>query len=123
MEETTTQWQEALFKDLGRDGFSSDMAEILLCIATAKKDLANLRTFTKASTISTELALAPASSFIVYEPLGVVGIFGSWNYPIFVTLKPLVSAICAGNCAIIKPSEVGSHSSAMMKKFVDTYLD
>jgi acyl-CoA reductase-like NAD-dependent aldehyde dehydrogenase len=99
------------------------VAEILPAIATAKKDLANLRTYTKPISISTELALAPASSYIVHEPLGVVGIFGSWNFPIFVTLKPLISAICAGNCAILKPSEVGPHSSAMMKKFVETYLD
>ena len=53
------------------------------------------------------IIFAPARSYVKYEPLGVALIFGSWNFPYFVTLKPLVSCITSGNCAIIKPSELG----------------
>ena len=60
------------------------------------------------------LIFAPASSHIRYEPLGVALIMGSWNFPYFVTLKPLVSAITAGNCAIVKPSEIGVCSAQML---------
>ena len=54
----------------------------------------------------TSLLLAPGKTRIVFEPLGVVLIFGSWNYPYVVNFKPLTSAIAAGNCAVIKPSEM-----------------
>jgi aldehyde dehydrogenase (NAD+) len=58
-----------------------------------------------------------------YEPLGVILIFGSWNYPLFTTLKPLIQSITTGNCALIKPSEISCNSSKVMKKLVETYLD
>ena len=69
------------------------------------------------------MRLAPANSGIHYEPLGVVLIFGSWNYPYLVTLKPLACAIAAGNCAVLKPSEMSPNSSACMKALVENYLD
>lgn len=50
-------------------------------------------------------------------------IFGSWNYPYVVTLKPLCQAITSGNSAVIKPSEMAPHASAVVKKLVDKYLD
>jgi len=52
------------------------------------------------------LLFCPNSAKIKYEPLGVALIYGSWNFPYFVTLKPLTNAIASGNCAIIKPSEM-----------------
>ena len=70
-----------------------------------------------------ELLLAPGRAMTRYEPLGVVGVFGSWNAPFITTLKPMIQAITAGNCCIVKPSEASPASSAVMKKFVDTYLD
>jgi len=74
-------------------------------------DLANLDKWVKEESIDTEMTFAPATSTVVYEPLGVALIFGSWNYPYFVTLKPLVQAIAAGNCAVIKPSEFSPATS------------
>ena len=73
--------------------------------------------------LNTPLRLAPGSTKVHYEPLGVVLVFGSWNYPYVVTLKPLVQAITSGNCVVIKPSEMGPYSSNAIKKLVDTYLD
>jgi len=71
----------------------------------------------------TPLPLAPAKTMIRYEPLGVALIFGSWNYPYVVGLKPLCQAITSGNCAVLKPSEMSPTSSAAIKKLVDKYLD
>jgi acyl-CoA reductase-like NAD-dependent aldehyde dehydrogenase len=73
--------------------------------------------------VDTSLKFAPASSSISYEPLGVALIYGSWNYPFIVTLKPLAQAITAGNLAILKPSEMAPASSALMKELVEKYLD
>ena len=67
--------------------------------------------------------MCPGAAYTKYEPLGVVGVFGSWNAPFVTTLKPVIQAITAGNCVIIKPSEHSSESSKVIKKFTDTYLD
>jgi len=69
------------------------------------------------------LIFFPNSTKIRYEPLGVALIYGSWNFPYFVTLKPLANAIAAGNCAIIKPSEMSPKSSGIIQKIVQKYLD
>ena len=71
----------------------------------------------------TPLMLAPCKTMIRYEPLGVALIFGSWNYPYMVTIKPLCQAIATGNCAVIKPSEMAPNSSRVIKELVEKYLD
>uniref|UniRef100_A0A6Q2WS11 Aldehyde dehydrogenase n=1 Tax=Esox lucius TaxID=8010 RepID=A0A6Q2WS11_ESOLU len=66
-------------------------------------------------TIADEVYIRP-------EPLGVVLIIGAWNYPWVVTLQPLVGAIAAGNAAVVKPSEVSSHSAKLMEELLPLYL-
>ena len=78
---------------------------------------------TKDVACETELRFAPAKSLIRYEPLGVTVIYGSWNFPFVVTLKPLAQAITSGNLAIIKPSEMSPATSAVIKELVEKYLD
>ena len=97
--------------------------EILSVNSCIKYDLAHIDQWVKEESIDTELTFAPGYSTIKWEPLGVALIFGSWNYPYFVTLKPLAQAITAGNCAIIKPSEFSPATSAAMVKLVTNYLD
>lgn len=61
---------------------------------------------------------------IIYnDPYGVVLIMGAWNYPFQLSLMPLVGAIAAGNCAIIKPSEVAPASADLMARLIPKYLD
>ena len=69
------------------------------------------------------MLLAPMTQKIVWEPLGVVLVFGSWNYPYVVTIKPLIQAIAAGNCCVLKPSELSPVSSDAIEKLVTKYLD
>jgi len=59
----------------------------------------------------------------MYEPLGVVTIMGTWNYPISTSLIPLVSAIAAGNCVVLKPSEIAPFSAKVIKTFFARHLD
>ena len=73
--------------------------------------------------IDPPLVFAPSTSVVRYEPLGVALIIGSWNFPYFVVIKPLVTCIAAGNCAMIKPSELSPNSSRVMQKLFETYLD
>ena len=60
---------------------------------------------------------------IYQDPYGVVLVIGSWNYPILLTLNPVSGAIAAGNCVIIKPSEISPASSKLLEELVPKYLD
>ena len=73
--------------------------------------------------VDAPLVVFPSTNMVKFEPLGTVLIFGSWNYPYVVNLKPLASAIAAGNCAVIKPSELSPTSSGAIQKLVEKYLD
>ena len=86
-------------------------------------DMKHLKTYMKDIDEESELLIAPCTTQVRYEPMGVVGIFSAWNYPVSTALKPLVQSITAGNCSILKPSEISSNTSKVLKKFVDRYLD
>lgn len=60
---------------------------------------------------------------IEYEPLGVALVLSAWNYPIYTAIPQAAAAIAAGNCVILKPSELSSHSSGVIKKLFDNYLN
>jgi aldehyde dehydrogenase (NAD+) len=73
--------------------------------------------------VDTPLLIGPGKSSIMTEPLGVTGILGSWNYPYVTCFGPLIAAITAGNCAVVKPSELAPQSSLMIKRFIVRNLD
>ena len=70
-----------------------------------------------------EVPQLPGRGWIEYEPYGTVLIIGAWNYPIYLTLGPLVGAIAAGNTVVLKPSEIAPASSELMAELVPKYLD
>ncbi|CAF3876560.1 unnamed protein product [Rotaria sp. Silwood1] len=72
---------------------------------------------------SDALAYATMDKCVHPEPYGICLIIGAWNYPFLVTLSPLIGALAAGNCAIIKPSELAPKSAAIIAKMVERYLD
>ncbi len=72
--------------------------------------------------IKVPLSLKPGEAFVTPEPLGCVLIIGPWNYPISLTLQPLISALAAGNTAILKPSEHAPASSALIAKLIPKYF-
>ena len=118
-----TELCEAMQKDLGRDMFINYFMEISFMEASLKHEFNNAKKWMSDHPEEVELIHAPATAFSRYEPLGVVAVIGSWNAPIVTTLKPLMQAITAGNCVIVKPSEMSPHSSAAIKKLTDKYLD
>jgi aldehyde dehydrogenase (NAD+) len=69
------------------------------------------------------MLIGPGKSKIVYEPLGVICIMGSWNFPLFTTLGPLIAVIAAGNCAVVKPSEFSPNTTKKIKSLIARYLD
>ena len=67
--------------------------------------------------------MRPGRAFTTYEPLGVVLVIGPWNYPVYLSLGPIVGAIAAGNCVVLKPSEHAPATSALLARLIPQYLD
>lgn len=114
---------EAVVKDHGKAAFITEFTDIGPCRLDAQFALDHIDEWMEDTLLDSPLLVAPCSTKVRYEPMGTVLVFGSWNYPYTVTLKPLGNAIMAGNCCVIKPSELSPTSSAAMKKFVEKYLD
>ncbi|NMO03583.1 aldehyde dehydrogenase family protein [Gordonia sp. TBRC 11910] len=113
----------ALAADLGRpaaDAWLGDIASTKGEAAYARK---HLRTWMRRKRVSLPLAQQPARGWVQYDPLGVVLIIGPWNYPVYLSLGPLVAAVAAGNCAVLKPSELAPATSALLADLVPRYLD
>lgn len=113
----------ALKKDLCKSSFESWSSEIGFVIAEIEFALKHLNKWVRPKKVSSPLVVQPAKSTIMAEPLGLVLIIGAWNYPIQLTFGPLVAAIAAGNCAVIKPSEVAEATSKVVAELLPKYLD
>lgn len=72
----------------------------------------------KEVSVNTPMTIGPGCSKIMYEPLGVVLVMGSWNFPLYTTIGPLINVIAAGNCAVIKPSEISKTTFRKIKKLI-----
>lgn len=115
--------QEALRDDLRKADFESYMAEIwplTIEVADARK---NLKRWTSPRNVKTPSVLKPASGVLRPDPLGVVLIVSPWNYPMNLVLAPLVGAIAAGNCAVLKPSELAPATSRLLAERLSNYVD
>jgi aldehyde dehydrogenase (NAD+) len=115
--------RQALFDDYKKPAAEVDLSEIYPVLGEARHARRHLRRWMEPHRVPSTLALLGSRSSIVYEPKGVALIISPWNFPINLTLGPLVSAIAAGNCAIIKPSEMTPHASACMKSILADLFD
>src|SRR6266536_6259256 len=106
MKDHAEDFYAALWSDLRRNRIEADLVDVKCTTSEIDHVLAHLRRWMKPVPISTPLQLAPSRAQVQFDPLGVGLIIGTWNYPLMLTLSPLVAAISAGNCAVIKPSEV-----------------
>ncbi len=73
--------------------------------------------------VSTPPVLAPSDARVRFDPLGVGLIIGTWNYPVMLTLSPLIAAISGGNAAVIKPSEIAPATADVIARLIPEYLD
>jgi aldehyde dehydrogenase (NAD+) len=117
---------EALKADLNKPEFEAYGTEVVV-IREIDYAIKHIKSWTKPKKAATPIEQLPAFARIYPEPLGVVLIIGPWNYPFQLIISPLVGAIAAGNCAIIKPSEIASYTSKVLadiiqKHFVPAYV-
>jgi aldehyde dehydrogenase (NAD+) len=114
---------EALYADLKKNREESWVTEIGIVMSEINYAMKKLKRWMKPQRVSTNLVNLPSSSHIYYEPLGTVLIIGPWNYPLQLTFAPLVGAIAAGNCAVLKPSESAPATAALIEKIVRNTFD
>jgi aldehyde dehydrogenase (NAD+) len=114
---------EALAADLGKHALEAWSTEISYVADSAKYCRRNLKKWMKRRRVSTPLLGKPGKSWLEPEPLGVVLIIGAWNYPLQLTLAGAAAAIAAGNCVVIKPSELAPATSEITARLVPKYLD
>ncbi len=113
----------ALHHDFRKSAAETFLTETGFLRSEIRFALKHLASWMKQRRVSVPLVYQPSRASYAPEPYGVVLIIGAWNYPFNLSLAPLISAIAAGNCAVVKPSEHAPHSSALIAEGVDHYLD
>lgn len=117
------QINDALFKDLGKPKVESELTEVYQLVGYIKYIKKHLHRWMRKQKVRTPLSMLGSSSYYIYEPKGVCLIISPWNFPFNLTFGPLISAIAAGNTAIIKPSEMTPNSSTLMAKMINDLFD
>jgi aldehyde dehydrogenase (NAD+) len=108
----------ALYSDLKKSKEETWVTEIGMVMAELRTAIRYLANWMEPEKVATTLVNFPSSSKIVKEPLGVVLIIGPWNYPFQLLFNPLIGAIAAGNCAVVKPSEFTPATNEVMKMII-----
>jgi aldehyde dehydrogenase (NAD+) len=113
----------AIRDDFGKPYFESFTSEVLTVLLEIDNHLKNLSKWMKPESIKPSILTFPSKNLVNRHPFGAVLIIGAWNYPVNLTLQPLVGAISAGNTAVIKPSELSSNTSAVLHRLISSYFD
>jgi len=118
--------EQAIVEALKADFHKPELETYLTEIGVVKEidyAIKHINMWTKSKKAAVSLDFFSYSAKIYPEPLGVVLIIGPWNYPFNLIISPLIGAIAAGNCAIIKPSEIASHTSGIIAKIIAQHFD
>ncbi|XP_057495150.1 aldehyde dehydrogenase family 3 member H1-like [Actinidia eriantha] len=113
----------ALHKDLSKPEHEAFVSEISLTKGSCKLALQELKSWMMPEKVKTSMTTYPSSAEIVSEPLGVVLVISTWNYPFMLSLEPVIGAIAAGNAVVLKPSEIAPATSSLLAKLLEEYVD
>jgi aldehyde dehydrogenase (NAD+) len=108
----------AVFADFKKSAAEVESQEIFLVLSEIRHAIRRLKKWMKPKSTRRILPLVTLKTWIQYEPKGLVLIISPWNFPFLLAAGPLVSALAAGNCVVIKPSEFSPHTSRMVRKMV-----
>lgn len=115
--------REAIYADFQKPFLETDLTEIYPVLAEIRHAERNLQDWMRPRRVSSPLPMVGSRSFIQYESKGVCLILSPWNFPVNLTFGPLVSAIAAGNCCILKPSEATPATSQLMQEIIEALFD
>jgi len=110
---------EALHKDLRKSRMEAYNNEIGLCLREVNYSIKHLKSWAKPSKVKGTRLFLFSKSFVLYEPYGIVLIISPWNYPFLLNIYPLIGTIAAGNCAILKPSEISSNTTQVIQDMME----
>ncbi len=113
----------AVGQDLAKPAFEAYGGETAIVVREIDYVLKHISQWARPKRVRTILGHQPGSSYITHEPYGLVLIMSPWNFPVQLTLTPLVGALAAGNCVILKPSPLAPETSRLMKKIIDRSFD
>ena len=108
----------ALMSDLGKSSVEAYMCETGMVLSELSHAIRHIRSYSRRRRVRTPLAQFPARSFIIPEPYGNVLVMSPWNYPLLLSLAPVISAVAAGNTVILKPSAYSPATSAVIADIV-----
>lgn len=115
--------QDAMKKDLGKSGFEAIVTEIGQVEAECVEAIAHLDEWMTPKSTKTSALNWPAGSYTVHDPLGVVLVMGAWNYPVNLTLCPVVGALAGGNCVLVRPGSYAVETSHTLCRLLHKYMD
>lgn len=115
--------QQALYADLGKSATESSMSEISLVMGEIRYMLSHLARWAKPKKVGTAVSQFPGSCRVLHQPYGTVLIMSPWNYPVLLTLSPLVNALAAGNTAVVKPSAYAPSVSKVIAELIAETFD
>ena len=118
-----TEIQRALYQDFRKPPEEVDLVETFIVTGELKHAIRNLRRWMRPQRVSTPPHLIGSRSYVQHDPKGVCLLISPWNFPLNLTLGPLVGAIAAGNCVIIKPSEHTPHIAALMQRLIESCFE
>lgn len=114
---------EALWEDLHKSAYESYLTEMSIVLQELNTHIRHLRKWAKPRRVATPFTLFGSRSRVVYEPFGVALIMAPWNYPFQLLVAPLVGAVAAGNCVVLKPSPYTARVSAVMAELIAAVFD
>jgi len=114
---------EALTADLGRPQFEITIGEVAAVIMEVRFAIDNLKAWMKPEAVPHSLLQKPGHSLVIREPKGVILCISPWNFPICLPMHCISAAFAAGNCCLLKPSEVAGHVERLMCEVLPRYLD
>ncbi|HRB31059.1 MAG TPA: aldehyde dehydrogenase [Ferruginibacter sp.] len=112
----------ALKKDLNKSKEECWITESGILLSEINGAIRKLKKWMRPRRVRTNILNFPSSSFIYPEPRGVTLIIGPWNYPFQLLMIPLVGSMAAGNCTVLKPSEMAVHTAALIQKIIVTHF-
>lgn len=110
--------EEAMRQDLGKSAYESYLSEIGLSLAEIDYQIKHVRSWARPHWVPSDLTNFHSSYRTVAEPYGCVLVMATWNYPFLLSIEPLVGAVAAGNCVVLKPSDYSPATSAMLERLI-----
>lgn len=118
IEEYKPQIYDALKKDLNKSEYETYLTEVSIVMQEIKTAIKNVDKWSRPNRKKASLSVMPNKSYTIYEPYGVVLVLSPWNYPFQLALAPIVGAIAAGNCVILKSSKSSIYTSRVIEEML-----